>query len=66
MKFLAQVLTLPIIALAIACGPAQPAPMPEAALPGARAAVQPAERPNGQADEIQRKSNKWVEGINNN
>ena len=54
MKFPAQVLTLPIIALAIACGTAQTAPTPPAVTPGAGAAVQPAERPDGQADEIQR------------
>ena len=53
MKFPAQVLTLPLIALAIACGAAQQAPTPPAAPPGTGAAVQPAERPDGQADEIQ-------------
>ena len=50
-------LTLPLIALAIACSMAQaqsaPTQQPATALPGAGAAVQPAERPNGQADEIQ-------------
>ena len=50
-------LMLPLIALAIACSmaQAQPAPtqQPTPVSPGASAAVQPAERPNGQADEIQ-------------